>query len=64
MKKKVNNCISCDIPCAPYCSYRDDSYEYYCDCCGEEYNPKELYEYDTGEELCKECLLNNYQTLV
>ena len=29
---------------------------YYCDKCGEEYSPEELYDYD-GEIMCKECLI-------
>lgn len=35
---------------------------YYCDCCGEEFEPDELYDYD-GDMLCSGCLLGNFQTI-
>lgn len=35
---------------------------YYCDCCGEECDPEDLYDFD-GDMLCAECLLGNFQTI-
>lgn len=35
---------------------------YYCDCCGEEFEPDELYDYD-GEMLCKDCLVDKFTTI-
>ena len=52
MKKKVNNCYDCDKPCMLFCPQRDDSWDYYCDECGDE---TQLYEWD-GQELCLECI--------
>ncbi len=61
MKKIENDCCDCDTegyPCLGiYCGLKE-SIHYYCDCCKEEVNSKELYEYE-GQELCEECLLLN-----
>ena len=52
MKVKVNGCVDCGLPCGTYCSFRDDSYEYYCDNCNQE---EELFYYD-GFQLCISCI--------
>ena len=52
MRKKVNNCCDCGIPCTLFCSLRDDSWEYYCDNCGDE---AKLYDWE-GRELCISCI--------
>ena len=56
MKKIENDCCDCDTegyPCLGiYCGLKE-SIHYYCDCCKEEVNSKELYEYE-GQELCEE----------
>lgn len=52
MKKKINGCVNCGLPCLSYCEHRDNTYEYTCDECGEE---EELYYFD-GEELCIRCI--------
>ena len=52
MKKKVDNCCDCGKPCMLFCPLRDDSYEYYCDGCGDE---TQLYEYEE-KELCIDCI--------
>ena len=52
MKIKVNNCVSCGLPCMLFCPLRDDSYEWVCDDCGEQ---TQLYDYE-GKELCLDCI--------
>ena len=52
MRKKVNSCINCEKPCMLFCPLRDESYEYYCDDCGEE---TKLYEFE-DKELCIDCI--------
>ena len=52
MKKKVNNCCDCGKPCLLFCPLRDDSWEYYCDECGDE---TKLYDWE-GQELCISCI--------
>ena len=56
MKKKVDNCCDCGKPCMLFCPLRDDSWEYYCDECGDDVYQKDLYEYE-GKEICSDCLL-------
>lgn len=55
MKKKVNGCVDCGKPCLLFCPVRDDSWEYYCDKCGDE---TQLYEYE-GKELCVRCIIGS-----
>jgi hypothetical protein len=52
MKVKVDNCVDCGKPCMLFCPHRDDSYEFYCDECGDE---GKLYEWE-GRELCISCI--------
>lgn len=52
MKEKVNGCVDCGLPCLSYCKLRDDTYEYYCDECGE---IGQLYYFD-DRELCLDCI--------
>jgi hypothetical protein len=57
MKKKVNNCVGCEV-CYDYCEYRNsDYYEFYCDECGDE---TDLY-YFENEELCACCALGRLE---
>ncbi len=56
MKKKVNNCCDCGLPCMLFCPLRDDSYIFACDECGDEVIQEDLYEYE-GKEICGDCLL-------
>lgn len=56
MRKKIDGCVCCGLPCLSYCNLRDESYEYICDRCGVEVYRADLYEYD-GEEICQDCLL-------
>ena len=52
MKVKANKCCDCQLPCLLFCPLRDDSYDYYCDECGDE---AQLYEFE-GQELCLSCI--------
>lgn len=62
MIKKVNGCVDCGLPCLSYCKYKDDSYEYYCDECGDECSQDELYVYeDENKQLCQSCLLSKFK---
>ena len=63
MIKVVDECVRacpermCDSSC-PNLNVK----RYYCDCCGEEFEPDELYDYD-GEMLCKDCLVGKFTTI-
>ena len=61
MIKYEDECCGCateSYPClGSACSNRNVPH-FYCDKCGEDV--EELYKVD-GEELCKECLLNNFE---
>lgn len=59
MKRKVNGCVDCGLPCMEYCVLRDNSWEYICDECGYE---EQLYEYD-GKQLCAACILNSLEKI-
>lgn len=56
MRKKIDGCVCCGLPCSSYCELRDNSYEYICDRCGDEVDYKDLYEYEY-KDVCKHCLL-------
>lgn len=64
MKRMVDGCVGCGLPCiGDQCSYRNEV-EYFCDVCGDPVNPNELYFYpDSGEELCAHCLLGRFATV-
>lgn len=59
MKVKVNGCVDCGLPCLSYCSHRDNTYEWYCDECGDE---ADLYDFD-GEELCLQCIIGRLEKI-
>ena len=62
MTKLEDECVSCDLPClGTHCPIRNVPH-YYCDKCGEEYLPNGLYKYD-DKDLCKDCLLEEFETL-
>ena len=57
MKKKVNNCVGCEV-CYDYCEYKNNDYfEFYCDECNDE---TDLY-YFEGDELCVSCILGRLE---
>ena len=59
-----NECVSCSsgIGCLGSACPNRNVHRYYCDRCGQEYESNELYVVD-GEDVCAECLLNDYQTV-
>ena len=63
MKRYENDCVGCateSYPCVgSTCKYRNNPH-WYCDNCGEEHEPTNLYLYD-GNELCSECVLKNFK---
>lgn len=61
MIKFEDDCVCCDIPCIN-CGRRETPY-YYCDKCGEECQPNEMYEYE-DMQLCVDCLLKEVPTIV
>jgi methionyl-tRNA formyltransferase len=58
MIRYENQCLACAAPLYPCmgssCPNRHVKI-YECDCCGEELEPGELFEFD-GEELCIDCI--------
>lgn len=62
-----NDCCDCETsgyPCLGDCGLTHNPH-YYCDECGEEFDPNELYKYDSEENmLCADCLLEKFQTVV
>lgn len=52
MKKYVNECVSCGLPCKADACPNRNVLRHYCDECDEE---AELYHFD-GEELCINCI--------
>lgn len=64
MKRIVDGCVGCCLPCiGDRCSHRNEVV-YTCDCCGDAVYPEELYFFpDTGEELCKLCLCGRFVTV-
>lgn len=44
------------------CPYRNVPH-YYCDECGEEYDPEELYDNGGGNFICRDCILDQYSKI-
>ena len=62
MKKIENDCVGCTdigLPCLGNGCHNKNVPHYYCDRCGCE---DTLYYYDS-EELCQECLLNEFDVV-
>ena len=60
MIKIEDDCVGCPQGCI-HCG-RKHTPHFYCDKCGEEFEPEALYDYD-DEMLCTECLLSNFDTV-
>lgn len=59
--RNEDDCVGCGLPClGNACPYKNAPH-LYCDKCGEEYEV--LYKYDC-EELCKDCLLEEFPKVV
>lgn len=55
MRETSNECVDCGLPClGPACPYTH-VVRYYCDRCGEEIGPDDMYRVD-DEDLCEWCL--------
>ena len=53
----INECVSCGLPCLGNLCPNKNVKHYICDCCGEEMDDGELFEYEFGsEQLCIECI--------
>lgn len=66
MKKTENECVGCTslgLHCLGDACSKRNILHYYCDKCGEEFEPEALYVNEDGEELCTECILSNYETV-
>lgn len=62
MIKYTDECCSCGLPClGNECNLKNVPH-YYCDECGEEFQPDEIYLFDDGH-LCRWCLLDNFKTV-
>lgn len=61
MTRYYNECVGCELPCIASCQYLEVPH-YYCDECGEEFLPEELYMYD-DEMLCKDCFVKHFDTV-
>ena len=56
MRRIENDCVDCGLPClGDSCPYRNVPH-FYCDRCGAE---EKLY-YFEDEELCEDCLIDNF----
>lgn len=62
MIKYEDECVDCPQGCIN-CG-RKHVPHYFCDDCGEEYQPEELYTHpDTEDVYCKNCILSKLETL-
>lgn len=62
MKQYQNDCCGCAVTGYPCTGKHKRVAHWYCDKCGDEFEPEELYVYDC-EELCKDCLASKFQTV-
>lgn len=63
MKKYENDCCDCAVPGYPCTGEHKRVPHWYCDKCGDEFEPEELYVGYDCEELCKDCLASKFQTV-
>ena len=61
-KRYQSDCVQCGLPCIGSGCDHYETPTYFCDECGAEVDPRELYIFD-GMELCKGCLLQNVDTV-
>jgi DNA-directed RNA polymerase subunit RPC12/RpoP len=60
MIRYEDDCVGCPQGCV-HCG-RDHSPHYYCDECGDEFSPDELYDVD-DRMLCAECALDTFKKI-
>jgi hypothetical protein len=63
MKQITDECVSCGLPCLGNSCPNVNVVRWYCDDCGDEVEPEELYVTEDDEELCQDCLLNRFKTV-
>lgn len=64
MVKIENDCVGpCPQGCMGFGCPNRHVPHFYCDECGDEVSPEELYEYD-DEQLCDRCLCGRFNTVV
>ncbi len=59
MVRIENDCCNCKTegyPCQGKCCRLRNSEHYYCDCCKDEVDSEDLYDYE-NQDLCENCLL-------
>ena len=64
MRTIEDECVGCpkEMGClGDNCRYKN-VHRYFCDKCGDEFDAEELYVVD-GEDVCSDCILNEYQTV-
>ena len=55
MKQIEDDCVDCGLPCLGVaCPYKKAAH-WYCDECGSEMDPQDLYLFE-GREICEDCL--------
>lgn len=52
-----DDCVECSKPCTSSCPMYHPQPHYYCDVCGEERYPEDLYDVD-GVMVCGDCLID------
>lgn len=65
MVKYENECVGCSsqgLPCLGDACRNRNVPHYYCDNCGEECDPDDLYD-DNGSMICEDCLLSQYDKI-
>jgi hypothetical protein len=66
VKKLENECVGCTslgLHCLGDACSKRNILHYYCDKCGEEFEPEALYVTEDDEDLCEECILENFPTV-
>lgn len=65
MIKYEDECVGCTgigLPCIGSSCPNREVPHYYCDKCGDEVDPEDLYDVD-GVMMCAECILSQYNTI-
>lgn len=57
-----NECNNCGEPCLDNKCNMKVVEHYYCDNCGDEFDPDDIYIFN-GKDLCRWCLLSQFKTI-
>ena len=60
MVEYEDDCVGCPQGCIN-CGRRETPH-WYCDECGEEFDPEDLYDVE-GDMVCEECILSQYEKI-